>query len=100
MQFTSAVSAAEADVEQLNERVDQKVAQIEATGLLPTTTEIEVITGDIVSDEVTSGAVTVEQAVEKYQLTPTLERYIKIKKVQEDIAVANKSSGSGREPPK
>jgi uncharacterized alpha/beta hydrolase family protein len=100
VQFTGSANAADTDVNQLNQRVDQKVAQIEETGFLPTSTEIEVIAGDIVSEEVTSGEITVDQAVEKYQLTPTLERYIKIKKVQEDIADANKSAGGGREPPK
>ena len=77
--LTANVSATEADVIQLNERVAASVQQLSAVGLLPTSLEIEVITGDIINGEVKAGDITVEQAVEKYELTPTLVRYIQIK---------------------
>jgi hypothetical protein len=96
--MATSVNAADVDVIQLNEKVNQKVDQIAQTGLLPTSTEIEMITGDIVDHEVQATDLTVDEAVEKYQLTPTLERYIKIKKAQADLAA--KSGGAGEEPPK
>jgi hypothetical protein len=77
--LTANVSATEADVTQLNERVAARIQHLSAVGLLPTALEIEVITGDIVNSEVKSGDITVEQAVEKYELTPTLARYIQLK---------------------
>jgi hypothetical protein len=90
--------AADTDVAKLSEKVDNQVTAIEATGFLPTATEIEVIAGDIVNKEIQTTDLTVEQAVEKYQLTPTLQRYITIKKAQADIA-AKPGNGGGLEPP-
>lgn len=66
------VNGADVDVEQLNNKVNQQVEQIAATGLLPTSTEMEVLMGDIVDEE--------------------------IKKAQADLAA--KSNGAGEEPPK
>ena len=77
--IASSSYANEQDVAELDAKVNEKVQQIEQTGLLPTSTEIEVIMGDIIDNEVQNGNLTIEQAIEKYQLTPTLERYIKIK---------------------
>jgi hypothetical protein len=74
-----AVNAAQVDVNVLNEKVQLKVQQLDELGLLPSSLEIEVVTGDIVDKEVELTELTVEQAIEKYELTPTLERYILIK---------------------
>ncbi len=105
--IANSANATDADVAQLNADVNQKVEQIAQTGILPTSIEIEAITGDMVFAKVKSTELTVEKAVEKYELTPTLERYVKIKKAQADLAAAekaeedaNKSNGAGEEPPK
>ena len=89
--LVNTVGATDTDVVELNDKVQLQVDAIAATGLLPTFTEVEVIMGDIVATEVTTTALTVAQAVEKYQLTPMLERYIQIKQTQADLAA--KSNG-------
>lgn len=93
--MSSIVSAGEADVMQLDEKVNRKADAIAQTGLLPTATEMEVIKGDIVFDEMQKTGLTAEQAVKKYELTPTLERYIKIKHAQAALS----GNGGGNEPP-
>lgn len=77
---TGYTSAGEIDIAQLNAAVNEKVAQIENLGILPTSLEIETIIGDIVDEEIKTTDITVKQAVLKYQLTPNLARYIKLKK--------------------
>lgn len=96
--MTNTAYATDADVAQLNADVNQKVEKIAETGILPTSIEIEAITGDMVFAKVKATELTVEKAVEKYELTPTLERYIKIKKAQADLA-EKEGSGGGEEPP-
>lgn len=76
---TGYASAGENDIAQLNAAVNEKVEQIENVGMLPTSLEIETITGDIVYGEIQSTDITIEQATSKYELTPTLERYITLK---------------------
>jgi hypothetical protein len=71
--------ADENDIVRLNAKVGQKVQKIEEMGILPTSQEVETITGDIVDAEVETTGTTVEQATLKYGLTPTLIRYIKLK---------------------
>jgi Trk K+ transport system NAD-binding subunit len=94
--LVSTTNATDADVDQLNDKVNLQVELIAETGLLATSIEMEAITGDILATEIINTELTVAQAVEMYQLTPTLERYIKIKKAQADLA---KSNGGGAEPP-
>jgi hypothetical protein len=77
------VQASDSDVTALDTKVNEKVTQIEETGLLPTSVEIEVIMGDIVVQEVQETDLTTDEAINKYQLTPTLERYIKIKEASQ-----------------
>lgn len=88
-------TAGEADVVRLDDQVNAKANQIADAGLLPTATEMEVIKGDIVFEEMIKTGLTAEQAVDTYELTPTLERYIKIKDIQTKAA----GNGNGNEPP-
>jgi hypothetical protein len=76
---TTQANADENDIAVLNAKVDQQIQQIEQAGLLPTSIEIETIKGDIVDIEVETTDTTVDEAAVKYELTPTLERYIKLK---------------------
>ena len=77
--LSTTVIAGEADVTQLESRVAQKVVSIEKTGLLPTYVEIEQITVDVVAQEVQNTDLTVNEAINKYQLVPTLARSLRIK---------------------
>jgi hypothetical protein len=52
--FAGATYAGDSDVIKLDAKVNEKVALIEQTELLPTSVEIEVIMGDIVDEEVQS----------------------------------------------
>ncbi len=95
------VSADANDRAALNNRVDQHVQQITAMGLLPTALEIEVITGDIIDNEVVSTELTVDQAINKYELVPALARYIAIKEASRalpDIVTNGSGDGNGDEP--
>jgi hypothetical protein len=96
--LTLNVSAAEADVAELDARVSIKVQQLIEVGLLPTSLEIEVLAGDIVDRQIESGEMTVELAVEKYELIPSLERYIKLKETIRLITEEGSGDGSGNEP--
>lgn len=98
MAATPATSS-ESDINQLNHKIDDRVQKLEQAGLLTTSLEVEVLTADIVNEEVLNGETTVEQAVEKYQLTPTLQRYIKIKQASQIEPQDVAGSGMGMEPP-
>jgi hypothetical protein len=87
--FSGAVLAADNDADLLEQRVNQRVQKIEQTGFLPTSVEIEAIAGDIVDEEVKTTDLTAAQAAEKYQLTPTLTRYIKIKETSREIGAGD-----------
>lgn len=77
--FSANTLAAQADVALLDEKIAMRVQQLQTVGFLATSLEVESIAGDIVDEEVSSTDMTVEQAVEAYQLTPTLERYLQKK---------------------
>lgn len=94
----SGAFAAESDVAALENKVAEKVAHIEASGILPTHDELEFIAADIVFDEIQQTGMSVKQAVEKYQLVPALERYIRIKKAA-TLIEPESGDGAGMEPP-
>jgi hypothetical protein len=77
--FSTTVFAGEADVAQLEGRVAQKVDSIEQSGLLPTYVEVEQITVGVVAQEVQNTDLTVNEAIKKYQLVPTLSRSLRIR---------------------
>jgi hypothetical protein len=77
--LSTSVFASESDVTQLENRVAQQVASIEQTGLLPTYIEMEQITVDVVAQEVQNTDLTVNEAINKYKLVPTLARALRIK---------------------
>jgi len=77
--FSANTLAAAADVALLDEKIEMRIQQLQAVGFLATSLEVETIAGDIVDEEVSSTDMTVAQAVETYQLTPTLERYLQKK---------------------
>ncbi len=83
--LSSTVFAGEADVRALESRVAQQVESIEKTGLLPTYVEVEQITVAVVAKEVHNTDLTVNGAIKKYQLVPTLARALRIK-----VALSNK----------
>ena len=87
--FSGSVIAADSDVDLLEQKINQRVRLIEDTGFLPTSVEIEAIAGDIVDEEVKLTNLTAEQAAQKYQLTPTLRRYIKIKETSREIGAGD-----------
>lgn len=97
--ISAQANATDQDVKTLNTKVDHKVELITQTGILPTTSEIEVLTGDIVDNEVETTALTVTQATEKYQLVPALQRYIEIKEAARIVIVAEGSGGGGGNEP-
>ncbi len=90
--LSGSVFATPADVAALDAKVALKVEQITDAGLIPTSIEIEVITGDIVYNEVETTEITVTQAVEKYQIVPEIARYVEIKAAA-GIYVPNTSNG-------
>jgi 4-hydroxy-3-methylbut-2-en-1-yl diphosphate synthase IspG/GcpE len=91
-------SATADDVQHLVNKVEQQVQLISQAGILPTSLEIEVITGDIVNNEVLTTDLTVDQASQKYQLVPTLQRYIQIKAAARDLVTNGSGNGAGIEP--
>ena len=92
--------ASELDVASLDERVNSRVMQMQELGFLPTSVEIEHIRGDIVDAEICATGMSISQAVEQYQLTPTLTRYILIKEMNRiTTSTSNISSGEIDVPP-
>jgi hypothetical protein len=105
MLFTSQARADDHDAVLLSAEVSEQVELISRSGLLPTTLEIEVITGDVVTQQLLGSDIAVdgmtaaiEQAIVQYQLTPTVARYVKIK-VARLTAQNYASGGHGQEPP-
>jgi hypothetical protein len=90
-------NATENEVIQLNEKVEIRIQQLQEIGFLPTSLETETIVGDIVNEEVYSTNLTISQAVEKYELTPIIERYLQ--KKEADRIIQN-SVGTVYIPPK
>lgn len=83
--------ADEADVFDLEMKVNARVQQLEDAGMLPTYQEIEMIKIDIVDEEIKNSGISAADAVAKYQLTPMLERSVRIK-----VAVREQSLGNGQ----
>lgn len=71
--------ADEQAVAELDAKVNARVQQLEEAGFLPTYQEIEMIKIDIVDAEIQLSGISAAEAVEKYQLTPMIERSVKMK---------------------
>lgn len=93
------VFAGQADEAALQSKVDAKVQQFQDKGLLLTHDEIETLTGDLVAREVANSALSVDQAVEKYGLSPYIERYIRIKETSRRMAREGSGNGQNSEEP-
>ena len=88
--------ANQADIAELNSRVSNRVSQIEQLDLLLSTNEIDTLKADMISEEIKTTDLTVEQASEKYQLSSHLTRYIHMKTL--DYSQYS-GGGAGLEPP-
>ncbi len=89
--------ADDAAVDELEAKVNERVAQLEAAGFLPTYNEIELIKVDMVDEEIVATGISVEEAIAKYELPPVLERLVKIK---EAVRIQGFAGGLVVKPPK
>lgn len=89
--MSGTAQASDSKKQALQEKVQEKVAIIEQSGLILTAQEVESVESTIVDDEVSSTSLTVDDAVLIYDLSTDQERLLKIKE-------ASRSNGGGINP--
>lgn len=92
--FTSNVLADENDIARLDSRVNAKIQHLHDIGFFPTSSEIEMTIGDIVNSEIIETGITIENAIDKYSLSPVLARYLE-KKQADRLVDENTQNGVG-----